>query len=98
MRAIVAILFLIFIFGCSMPATSVRTVDSRPSLSFTGAPPSAELFIDGIRVGLANTYNGKHNVLKLEPGTHQVLVIENGNKLYDQLIFINSEVKTIVIN
>jgi len=57
-------------FGCSMPATSVRTVDDRPTLIFKGAPDGAVLFVDGLNLGPANQYNGAPKALIVEPGTH----------------------------
>ena len=83
--------------GCSMPTTTVRTVDSRPSISIVGAPSGATLLVDGIRVGNAIDYNGEPNVLLIEPGTHRIVVQQGTTVIYDQQIFVDSESKRIVV-
>jgi hypothetical protein len=88
---------IVMLTGCSMPATTVKTVDSRPSISIVGASDDAMLLVDGILVGKASSYNGQPNVLVLEPGTHRVVVQQNGTTSYDQKIFVDSETKQINI-
>lgn len=83
--------------GCSMPATTVKTVDSRPSISIAGAPTGATLMVDGRQIGNAVDYNGEPHVLLLEPGTHRVVVTQSGSVIYDQQIFVDSESKRIVV-
>jgi hypothetical protein len=80
-----------------MPATTVRSVDSRPSIAIKGASPAAELLVDGLKMGKAQTYNGEPQTLTLAPGTHKITVIENGAVIYEQKIFIESELKTITV-
>lgn len=94
---IIVLLFAITITlaGCSMPTTTVRAVDSRPSISVTNAPDDAVLLVDGMQIGKAASYNGEPNVLLLEPGTHRIVVQQGGIHLYDQQIFVDSEHKRI---
>lgn len=88
---------LLFIFGCSMPSTTVRSVDSRPSIAIKGASATADLVIDGLNVGKAAVYGGDPKTMTIEPGTHRVSIIENGNVVYEQNIFVESELKTITV-
>lgn len=88
---------LIFIFGCSMPSTTVRSVDSRPSIAIKGASTTADLLIDGLNVGKAAVYDGDPKTITIEPGTHRVSIIENGTVVYEQNIFVESELKTITV-
>ncbi len=80
-----------------MPATTVRSVDSRPSIAIKGASSAAELLVDGLKMGKAQAYNGEPQTLILEPGTHKITIIENGVVIYEQKIFIESELKTITV-
>lgn len=80
-----------------MPSTVVRSVDSRPSLAVKGSSSTAELIIDGLNMGKAANYNGDPQILSVEPGTHRVLIIDNGAILYEQNIFVESELKTISV-
>ncbi len=80
-----------------MPATTVRTVDDRPTLAFKGVPEGALLYIDGLNMGSAAQYNGEPNVLTIEPGTHIVRVTFNNEVIYEQRIFVESSLKTITI-
>jgi uncharacterized lipoprotein YajG len=83
--------------SCTMPATTVRTVDDRPTLAFKGVPEGALLYIDGLNMGSAAQYNGEPNVLTIEPGTHIVRVTFNNEVIYEQRIFVESSLKTITI-
>ena len=84
--------------GC-MPTTEVQSVDDRPQLAIKNAPPAAVLFVDGMRIGPASEYDGKPKVLLLEAGTHKVMIESlTGELLYNREIFVDSELKTIVLN
>ncbi len=99
MRTLLAVSLLLFAAACTMPSTVVTTPDTRPGLAIEGAPPGAILFLDGVRVGEANRYDGQPNVLRVEPGTHSVTVkAANGTELLDQKVFVESELKTIKVH
>lgn len=83
--------------GCSMPSTTVRSVDSRPSIAIKGASATAYLIIDGLNVGKAAEYNGNPKTMTIESGTHRVSITENGKVVYEQNIFVESELKTITV-
>ncbi len=97
MKIFPMIVILSLVVGCSMPSTTVRSIDSRPSIAIKGTSSTAELLIDGLKIGKAEVYNGDPQTLAIEPGTHRVLIIENGNILYDQNIIVESELKTITV-
>ena len=85
--------------ACAMPATTVRTPDSRPSLAITGAPAGSLLFVDGNAAGDANAYDGRPAILLVEPGTHVVDVRDSsGRVLFTQTVFVESETKTIQVH
>lgn len=93
-RAALLFMALALAVGCAMPATSVRSVDSRPSISLKNAWDGAELYVDGIRMGWAADFE-EPNRLNLEPGTHRVAIVEKGATVLQQTIFVESEHKTI---
>jgi hypothetical protein len=89
----------IFAIGCnSYPVTKVSAVDSRPTLSFKGAPPDGILFVDGINMGLVSQYNGQPRVLIVQPGSHEITVSENNHTIFQQSIFVENESKEISIH
>lgn len=90
-------LLLAVLTGCTMPSTTVSTVESRPSISIVGAPADAVLVVDGLQIGVASQYRGDPNVLVVEPGTHRIEVRQGGATLYDQRVFVDSEHKRIVV-
>lgn len=98
MRFFYFIIFIITIVGCSMPATTVRSIDSRPSIAIKGASSTAELLVDDLKMGKAEAFNGEPQTLTLEPGTHKISIIENGTIIYEQKIFVESELKTITVH
>ncbi|MGA2781548.1 MAG: hypothetical protein ABSF13_06450 [Smithella sp.] len=98
MRFFYIIVLIMTIIGCSMPATTVRSVDSRPSIAIKGASSTAELLVDDLKMGKAETFNGEPQTLTLEPGTHKISIIDNGTIIYEQKIFVESELKTITVH
>ena len=88
-----------FAIGCNTyPVTKTSTVDSRPTLSFVGAPVGGILFIDNLEIGPVADYNGSPKVLAVEPGTHEVSVMENNKVVFQQTVFVESENKVISIH
>ena len=95
MKLLALFLCITLISGCALPTTTVRSVDTRPSIAIIGAPDTAELLIDGLQMGKANSYNADPKVLTIEPGTHRISIVNGGRIIYDQNIFVESELKTI---
>lgn len=95
MKAIRLVLCAALLAGCSMPATTVKSVDTRPSISVSRVNDQAELFVDGIHMGKASDYE-EPNQLKLEPGTHRITIKEGSKVVFEQNIFVESEHKNIV--
>lgn len=85
--------------ACAGPTTVVRTVDTRPALAIAGAPGGTVLFVDGAAVGDPRDYDGRPNILRVEPGTHQVDIRDRaGNVLFSQRVFVESELKTVQVH
>src|SRR5271154_4935791 len=89
----------VFAIGCNTyPVTTVSTVDSHPTLLFTGASKDLILFIDGINMGAVSQYNGNPKVLTVQPGTHDVTVMKNNKTIFQQTVFVEGENKVINIH
>jgi hypothetical protein len=84
-------------YACSLPVTTVRTIDDRPSLVIKGAQESSVLFVDGLNMGPARKYDGDPHALSVEPGTHTVSITENNKPVFEQRVFVESSQKTITI-
>jgi hypothetical protein len=85
--------------GCVGPTTTVRTVDTRPALAFAGAPSGTVLYVDGLAVGDPSSYDAQPNVLRVEPGTHEVDIRDgSGRSLFRQRVFVESELKTVQVH
>ncbi len=85
--------------GCVGPTTTVRTVDTRPAIAVAGAPGGTTLFVDGVAVGRASDYDGNPNVLRVEPGTHEIEVRDGGGQpIFKQRVFVASELKPIQVH
>lgn len=85
--------------GCVGPTTTVRTVDTRPAIAVVGAPSGTVLYVDGVAVGDPSSYDGNPNVLRVEPGTHEIDVRDrSGQSLFKQRVFVESELKTIQVH
>ena len=98
MKAFLLITLVLFLSACAMPATTVRTSDTRPSLAFDGAPKGATIYIDGLPMGDADKYDGQPEVLVVEPGTHLVTIKDGkGSIILDRKVFVESEIKTLKV-
>ena len=95
MKTFGVIMCMLLLAACAMPVTTVRSVDTRPSISVSLANEQADLYVDGIRMGKAADYV-EPNQLKLEAGTHRVSIVEAGKTTFEQTIFIESEHKIII--
>jgi len=99
MRRLLFLLLILSAAACATPSTVVKTPDTRPALAIEGAPAGAILFLDGVRVGEANRYDGQPDILRVEPGTHTVTIKgADGAELLVQKIFVESEQKTIKVH
>lgn len=98
MKAAFLVMLAVSLAGCSMPSTTVRTTDTRPSLVFEGAPAGATAYVDGLPVGEAEKYDGQPGVLLVEPGTHLVTVKgRDGSILFERKVYVESEIKTLKV-
>jgi hypothetical protein len=90
---------ILLLSACAMPSQAARTRDTRPALAVSGAPAGSQLVVDGLEVGSAAMYDGRPNVLRLEPGTHDVAVRgATGGVILQQKVFLESELKTIEVH
>jgi hypothetical protein len=85
--------------ACVGPTTTVKTVDTRPALAFSGAAAGLTLFVDGVAIGDPRSYDGSPNVLRVESGTHEIeLRTGAGAVVFRQRVFVESELKTIEVH
>jgi len=99
MKPRLLVLIAILLSACAMPSTTVRTTDTRPGLSFVGAPAGATVYVDGILAGPAEQFDGQPGVLTVEPGSHQVVVkAPDGSVLMERKVFLESEIRSIQVH
>lgn len=99
MKTRIVLLLAVFLSACAMPSTVVRTTDTRPGLAFEGAPDDATVYVDGLAMGEAVTYDGKPGFLRVEAGTHRVSVrARDGAVLLDRDVYVESGFKTLKVH
>lgn len=82
--------------SCSTPNTMVKQGVNRPSLAIHNAPMNTTLYVDGLLAGEVKQFNGKPNVLLVEPGKHFIEIKSpNGTVLHKRTVFVESALKTI---
>ena len=86
----------VFLAGCALPTTGVRSGSVRPTLGVQGAPEGAELYVDGLSMGPAASFDGIHEVLNVEEGAHRVEVRLNGRVVHDERIVMSSGESRVV--
>jgi hypothetical protein len=84
--------------ACSSPHTSVNVLDEKPHLQFTGAPPDADVIIDGRIIGKAQDFDGRKQDLSIVSGTHHIVVRTTSRVLYASDVYLSKDMtKTISI-
>jgi hypothetical protein len=95
----VALCIAVALAACVGPTTVVRTVDTRPGIAVAGAPGGTTLYVDGAAIGDPSSYDGRPNILRVEPGTHHVEIRDSrGAVLFSQRVFVESELKTVSVH
>jgi hypothetical protein len=94
------ILSIILVQGCTYPEPAqIEQQDKRPAIGVRGAPESATLYVDGLKMGLANQYDGDEHVLLIESGKHLVEIKSaDGKVIHSETVFLsNSTTKVLDI-
>jgi hypothetical protein len=73
--------------ACALPHSGTRSGTQRPSLAIIGAPPGAQLRLDGVLIGDATQYDGHGQILTIEEGMHTVLIESQGAVLYTAKVY-----------
>ena len=74
--------------GCSYPSSRTEISDERPSIALSGAPKGSVVFVDGLEMGPATKFDGRNNVLMLEPGNHVIRILLGNDVLLTERIFL----------
>ncbi len=99
MKKIIAIFVALFLVACALPETGVRTGSPRPTIFIKGADKGLDLYVDGLKIGAADLYNGDPKVLVVEEGAHIVEIKRGGAVVHSEKTFVsNGESRGITVN
>ncbi len=96
MQKILILVSTIFFLAACVPAETTRTLDERPSVGFANVPKDAVIFVDGLNMGLAGDFDGQSRSLTLVNGSHKVKLVQNGQEILSQDIYLNGPSVTIL--
>ena len=84
--------------GCAYPQVAkIEQKDSRPAIGVSGAPEGSLLYVDGLKMGLASSYDGKAGVLMVESGNHTIDIrTAEGKVLFSQDLFLSSSTTKVI--
>lgn len=88
-KAVLLCFISIFLVACAYPKSQIAVKDPRPTISVSGAPADAVLYVDGLDMGEAALYDGVKKTLLLEPGMHHIEVKLGGNTLLSRKAFLD---------
>lgn len=87
----------ILLQGCHYPdAAKIEQKDNRPAIGVIGAPEGAMLYVDGLKMGMANQWDGEENVLLIENGTHLIEVKSGKAILFSETVFLSGTTTKIL--
>jgi len=87
----------VFLLACAAPRTSVQTGDQSGRIRFQVDPGYAEVLVDGKSMGKARQFDGSSAVLKVEPGTHTVVLKADGFEDYETKLYLSDTEELIQI-
>lgn len=90
MRFLLPLVMAFIVSACAYPSTIVEQGGEQGMIYFTEAPPGARVFIDGADAGEAMTFDGRRQVLSLEPGRHNVRVVSGAAELYSSDVYVGA--------
>ncbi|MFD2204169.1 hypothetical protein [Kiloniella antarctica] len=96
MRTFIVLLSAMFLLSACVPAETTRTLDERPSVGFANVPKDAEIFVDGLSMGLAGDFDGESRSLTLINGSHKIKLMQNGQEILSQDVYLNGPSVTIL--
>jgi hypothetical protein len=87
-RHFLALLLCALLGACDLPHSTVRTGAPAPAFIVTGAPADSLLYVDGVQMGAATTFNGKPYTVSVLEGVHLVDVRLAGKVIYSEKVFV----------
>ena len=95
MRALSLAVVLALTLGCAYGGGATRSVDDAPTVSVTGAPEGAILYVDGVEFGLASRFTASTPV-EVIPGVHLIEIRLGTSVLHSEKIYSGTGTTTSV--
>ena len=97
-RRSLALIMVLSAAACSYSESQVRVPDDHPAILVANAPDDALLLVDGRTYGPVTQFFHDDQVLRLEPGTHKIVVTLNGQALLTEKVFLGGgEIRTLTV-
>ncbi len=88
---------LALLVACSSPRTSVKTDGQEGTIIFKVKPSTALVYVDGVELGKARSFNGTSKVLEVTPGTHVIEVKKEGYFTFSKKVYMSDTQEIIDI-
>lgn len=95
-RSLCSVVAVVFIAGCTYPSAMVEQGGNNASLYFPRAAAGMRVFLDGIDAGEALSFDGKKNVLGVQPGPHRVAVRQGAATVYDRQVYVGADSRVAI--
>jgi|AntAceMinimDraft_11_1070367.scaffolds.fasta_scaffold03809_2 hypothetical protein len=85
----------IVLTGCAYPTTETVQGGESSAIYFQSFPADAIVTVDGQSAGTVGDFDGGANTLAVLPGTHEVIISQNGTVIHNKKVFVgrNSALK-----
>ena len=88
--SILTIAFTLVLSACAYPATVTQQGASPAAIYFIGAPEASRVLVDDTDAGEAALFDGRRQVLAIEPGRHNIRVVSGGLDLYNDDLYVGA--------
>ncbi|MGI9279637.1 MAG: hypothetical protein ACR2PX_08395 [Endozoicomonas sp.] len=81
---------ILMLSGCVNTPTEMAGVkDDRPYIMFSGVTSTDMIRLDGIQMGKASDYIQDKSGMRIEPGTHRIEVLREGEIVLEQKFYLS---------
>lgn len=82
--------------GCAYPTKTSVQGSTGSSVTFAGFNPEANIFVDGVSVGVVERFDGSKGALALPSGAHEIEVRGSAGIIHSETIYLDGKNSAVI--